>query len=132
MNEKIFELARELGEAIKQSEAFLGMKKAEEEANNSDALVKLSGEFENVRYCMQEESMKDEPDHQLMSDLTKRMSEIKQSMLENASMKQLQTSREAFSALMNEVNRQLQGVLNPESLEEHSCSGSCHSCSGCH
>lgn len=134
MNEHIFELAIQLGEAIKESETFTKLNEIEERANSSEQLVRLSSEFDNLRYQMQELTMADNPDNEQISAITRRMSEIKRNMLDNADMKSLQKAREDFSNLMNEVNRQLQGVLNPESLNDGcaGCGGGCSSCSGCH
>jgi cell fate (sporulation/competence/biofilm development) regulator YlbF (YheA/YmcA/DUF963 family) len=131
MNENIFAKARELGELIKESDAFTGMRRAEELANANAELVAFSGEYEQLRNQMQEMTVMDEPDYDEIGAVSKQMDELQAKMMRNDDMKELQTSRNEFTQLMNLVNRELQGVLSPETLDE-GCSGSCSSCAGCH
>lgn len=131
MNETIYEKARELGELIKESDVFKGMREAEEKANNNAELVAFSGEYEQLRMQIQELTIMDEPDYDEIGEVSKRMDAVQAQMMQNEHMKDLQVARNEFTQLMNLVNRELQGVLSPETLDE-GCSGSCSSCAGCH
>lgn len=133
MNEDIFAKARELGELIKRSDAFTAMRLAEEKANNNKELTALSGEYEQARYEMQEKTMEENPNYEQIGAISKRMDALQAKMMEQGDMVVLHSAREQFTALMSQVNRELQGVLMPESLNEcGGCSGSCGSCHGCH
>lgn len=131
MNETIYEKARELGELIKESDVFKGMREAEEKANNNAELVAFSGEYEQLRMQIQELTIMDEPDYDEIGEVSKQMDAVQAQMMQNEYMKDLQVARNEFTQLMNLVNRELQGVLSPETLDE-GCSGSCSSCAGCH
>lgn len=132
MNDNIYAKARELGELIKNSDVFTAMRLAEEKANNNEDLIALSGEYEQARYEMQEKTVEENPDYEEIGALSKRMDALQAKMLEHTDMTVLQTARQEFTALMNQVNRELQGVLSPETLNEGGCSGSCSGCRGCH
>lgn len=131
MNENIFEKARELGTLIKDCEIFTRMRAAEEKASNNLDLVSLSGEYEVLRNKMQEMTVEDNPDYEQIGAVSREMEDVQAKMLNLGDMKELQEARAAFTELMNFVNRELQGVLAPESLGG-GCSGSCSCCSGCH
>ena len=128
MKETVFIKARELGEEIKNSQVFKDMTLAEQKANTNPELVSLSGEYEQLRHRLQEISLEDEPDKDKISEIDREMQSIKEKMLSHADMKNLSQKREAFSALMDEVNRELQSALMPNM---QCCPGSCSSCSGC-
>lgn len=132
MNEEIFAKARELGELIKASDVFTAMRLAEEKANANEELIALSGEYEQARYEMQEKTVEDDPNYEEIGAISKRLDALQAKMLEQQDMTVLKTTREEFTGLMNQVNRELQGVLSPETLNEGGCSGSCSSCHGCH
>ncbi|NLJ64830.1 MAG: YlbF family regulator [Christensenellaceae bacterium] len=128
MKETVFIKARELGEEIKNSQVFKDMTLAEQKANTNPELISLSGEYEQLRHRLQELSLEDEPDKEKISEIDREMQSIKEKMLSHADMKNLSQKREAFSALMDEVNRELQLALMPNM---QGCPGSCSSCSGC-
>ncbi|HHU02878.1 MAG: YlbF family regulator [Christensenellales bacterium] len=128
MKETLFIKARELGEEIKNSEEFKGMNLAEQKANTNAELIAFSGEYEQLRHRLQELSLEDEPDKDKISEIDREMQSIKEKMLAHADMKDLSQKREAFSLLMDKVNRVLQSALLPDMA---GCSGSCEGCAGC-
>ncbi len=131
MNESIFAKARELGELIKESKAFTGMRAAEDTANANADLMALSGEYEQLRMQIQELTVMDDPDYDKIGEVSRQMDAVQAKMMQNEDMKDLQAARGEFTQMMNLVNRELQAVLSPETLND-SCSGSCSSCAGCH
>lgn len=130
MNEVIFETARELGQLIKESKAYTEMRAAESAANANPHLLALSAQYEQIRNELQEKTMEEEPEYEAIGELSRQMDSLQDRMMRDNEMKTLQKKREAFTTLMNMVNRELQGIIAPETLLNE-CSGSCSSCSGC-
>ena len=130
-NEMIYEKARELGQLLKDSRAYADMRSAEDKANVNPELVGYSGEYEQMRFRMQEMALEEVPDQDVINGLREQMEDLQDKMMQQADMKALQDARNEFTAVMNEVNRELQGVLSPESLESSCGGGGCSSCSGC-
>ncbi|MDD2429378.1 MAG: YlbF family regulator [Eubacteriales bacterium] len=130
-NDIIYEKARELGQLLKDSKTFSDMRTAEDKANDNPVLVGYSGEYEQLRFRVQQMTLEDAPDYESIGGLNKQMEELQDKMMQQGDMKALQNARSEFTALMNEVNKELQGVLSPESLESGCAGGSCSSCSGC-
>jgi cell fate (sporulation/competence/biofilm development) regulator YlbF (YheA/YmcA/DUF963 family) len=130
-NQDIFEKARELGALLRDSDQFVAMRKAEESANGNDTLLSLSQEYESLRSQMQALTIEDEPDYDKIGEVSKAMDEVQAKLNGEPAMKALRVTSEQFSMLMNLVNRELQGVLAPETLQQSACGGSCASCAGC-
>lgn len=130
-NQEIFAKARELGALLRDSDQFVAMRQAEESANDNEKLLTLSQEFESLRSQMQALTIEDEPDYDKIGEVSKAMDAVQAKLNEEPAMKALRVTREQFGQLMTLVNRELQGVLAPETLQQSSCSGSCSSCAGC-
>lgn len=130
-NQTIYEKARELGELLKSSDEFVAMRAAEETANTDAKLLQMSGEFEQLRAQMQSLTIEDNPDYDKIGEVSRAMDDMQAKLNAEPAMKALRTTREQFNGLMSMVNRELQGVLAPESLVS-TCGGSCATCGGCH
>ena len=116
---------------IKESKAYTEMRAAESAANANPHLLALSAQYEQIRNELQEKTMEEEPEYEAIGELSRQMDSLQDRMMRDNEMKTLQKKREAFTNLMNMVNRELQGIIAPETLLNE-CSGSCSSCSsGC-
>ena len=111
-------MARQLGAAIQQDEAYLNFEKARL-ANEADKeLNDLMGKIRLIQMSYQVEAAKDEPDEDKMNEYEK--------------------ARQAVDDMMNYITGILGLCVNGEDPEtcdprahQHDCGGECSSCSGC-
>lgn len=128
---KVQECARALGEAIIASEEYKNMQIAEKEAMSDPAATEAMTRFMELRSAMNEAMTQPEPDAQLIASYGKEMDEIQSALNSMPSIDAMTTSRQQFSAMMNQVNKILEFIIAGE-VEQGGCSGNCSGCHGCH
>ncbi len=134
--EQILEMAKELGHAIQQDERFMKMQMAQARADEDEELQGLIGEFNLKRMAINAESAKgEEQDEAKLRELNVEIREVYAKVMANESMAAYNEAKGEMDKLTNAVgailNMAAQG-LNPDDYDEHSCSGNCSSCGGCH
>lgn len=133
IQDDIFQKARELGDLIAQSEAFLVMQEKEAQAANDKVLEDFFNLYSEKRKELEELTMNAEPDYERIGELSHEVERIQLDLNKLPKMQELQKARESFSQMMDRVNRILQyALVGEEAPEESACSGSCSSCHGCH
>ena len=128
---KVQECARALGEAIVASEEYKNMQLAEAEAMNDPAATEAMARFIELRSQMNEEMNKPEPNPELLAQYGNEMDDIQRTLNSMPAIDAMTASRQAFSGLMNQVNKILEFIIAGE-VEQGGCSGNCSGCSGCH
>lgn len=133
MNQAIQKAARTLGQQIMQSETYINMQRQEEAALADEALQSQYREYSLARQQLQELSLQDEPDPGEMEALRMEIERLAHELQQTDTMTALTNARNAFGALMAQVNDELQLVLNPvgEDDEDGCPSGGCEGCHGC-
>lgn len=134
--EQILEMAKELGRAIQQDERFVKVRMAQARADEDEALQALIGEFNLKRMAINAESAKgEEQDEEKLRALNVEIREVYAKVMANESMAAYNEAKTEMDKLTNAVgailNMAAQG-LDPDDYDEHSCSGNCSSCGGCH
>lgn len=134
--EQILEMAKEMGHAIQQDERFVKMQMAQARADEDEALQALIGEFNLKRMAINAESAKgEEQDEEKLRALNVEIREVYAKVMANESMAAYNEAKTEMDKLTNAIgailNMAAQG-LNPDDYDEHSCSGNCSSCGGCH
>lgn len=134
--EQILEMAKELGRAIQQDERFVKVQMAQARADEDEALQALIGEFNLKRMAINAESAKgEEQDEEKLRALNVEIREVYAKVMANESMAAYNEAKTEMDKLTNAVgailNMAAQG-LDPDDYDEHSCSGNCSSCGGCH
>ena len=135
--EQLLELAKDLGHEIQRDPRFIRVQMAQTKADEDKALQDLIGEFNLKRMAINAESAKEEAeqDKDKLNQLNAEIRETYAKVMANESMAQYQEAKGEFDALINSIgaiiNMAAQG-MNPDEYEEHSCSGNCGSCGGCH
>lgn len=134
--EQILEMAKELGRAIQQDERFVKVQMAQACADEDEALQALIGEFNLKRMAINAESAKgEEQDEEKLRALNVEIREVYAKVMANESMAAYNEAKTEMDKLTNAVgailNMAAQG-LDPDDYDEHSCSGNCSSCGGCH
>lgn len=134
--EKLLELAKELGHAIQADDRFVRVQMAQAAADEDEALQALIGEFNLKRMAINAEAAKgEEQDEAKMRTLNEELRAVYARVMANESMAAYNEAKTELDKVTNAIgailNMAAQG-LNPDDYDEHSCSGNCSSCGGCH
>ena len=136
----VIELTRQLGAAIQQDERYLAFAKAKEANEKDEALNALMGEIQMIQMNYQMEASKEEPDSAKMQEFEAEFNAKYEAFMANENMQKYDEARAQVDSMMNYIMQILGLCVNgadpmtcePEQQHEHSCDGSCSSCSGCH
>ena len=129
MPRAIYDKAAELGRLMAESEVFLTLKKAEEDGQNDPALSACISTYLEKRERMEEETMKDEKDFDLIAALAREIDEESQLMKTIPAYQKIQEAKAEYNNLMSGINDILSAMLYPD--VSCSCSGNCAACGGC-
>lgn len=122
-NNNIMEMARSLGQLIKESDEMKRMDKAEEAFNADGALSAMIEEYNAHQTAL------DSTDDQAFTEaIKKRMEEIYAAVSANPVYAEYYSAQQGVHNLMGRVNEEINFVVTGE----HSCGGGCEHCSGCH
>ena len=136
----VIELTRQLGAAIQQDERYLAFAKAKEANEKDEALGALMGEIQMIQMNYQMEASKEEPDSAKMQEFEAAFNAKYEEFMANENMQKYDEARAQVDSMMNYIMQILGLCVNGadpatcerEQQHEHSCDGSCSSCSGCH
>ena len=128
----VFEKTRELGEALKQSEAYARMQAAEQKAMQNMEAAEMMAQYLEKRGQIQEMMEVENPDPAVMQRLSNEMDEIQERLQMIDDIVELTQARGEFNALIGQINQVLQFIVTGEMQQPSGCSGSCATCAGCH
>lgn len=128
-------LARELGKAIQQEDAYINLHKVQAEADADAVLQDLIGQFNLKRLSINEEASKKDRDQDKLTKLNTEMREVYSQIMSNEHMIAYNDAKGNFDRIMNRVNAiisQSAEGADPETADyDESCTGSCSTCGGC-
>ena len=130
MNENTKNAIVALADAIEQDEVVLNYKAAKDNFDNDDTLSTKINEYTVQRMIFEKAANEEEKDEELLKQIDARMKELYEEVMANPVMVALADAEAALNELLNVLNSEIQSRIVPES--EHSCSGDCSGCSGCH
>ena len=131
----IIELARELGKAIQQEQAFINMRVACQQSDEDEELQNMIGEFNLKRMAINNEVQKEDRSEETLKKYNDELRAIYAEIMQNPHMA-------AYNEAKNELDALVQRVTNiitmsadgedPDSCDCDSCgcTGSCASCGG--
>ena len=136
----VIELARQLGAEIQKDERYLAFAAAKEANEKDEALNALMGEIQMIQMNYQMEASKETPDSAKMQEFEAEFNAKYEAFMANENMQKYDEARAQVDSMMNYIMQILGLCVNgadpatcePEQQHEHSCDGSCSSCSGCH
>ena len=128
---QVTDCARALGEAIIASEEYRNMQITEKNAMSDPAVAEAMGRYLELKQALDGVMRQEEPDPEAIARLGREMDEVQQALNAMPAVDAMTASRQAFSALMNQVNAILE-FLSTGEVEQGGCSGNCASCGGCH
>ena len=100
----IFELAAQLGRALKEDERLVKLNEAKKAYESDKELQKLMVEYEVQQKALQHEITKEERDTMFIDVIQKRIDELYKSIMSHPVFTQLNEAQAEVNVLMNEVN----------------------------
>ena len=129
MNE-ILEKARELGEAIIESEEFKALKKAELEQEQDEEAMALLKEYSELRTSLAQEIQKGDVSEDEMSAIREKLEEAYEKVTTNDHITAYINAQRDFQTVLDQMNQIITFHITGEN--PGGCSGNCSSCGGCH
>ena len=129
---KVTDCARALGEAIVASEEYKNMQITESAAMSDPAVADAMARYMEVKNTLGEVMCQPDADAETVTRLGQEMDEVQRQLNEMPAVEAMTDARQAFSELMNQVNRVLEFIVTGELQQGGGCSGNCSGCSGCH
>ena len=126
----IFELAAELGKALKADEKLVKLEEAKKAYEENKTLQRNFVEFEVQQKALQQEIAKEERDTVFIDVIQKRIDELYKMITEDAAFTALNEAQAEVNELMNAVNTTI--TYNITGEMPSSCTHDCSTCGGCH
>ena len=126
----IFELAAELGKAIKADERYVRFEAAKKAYEECAELQKNLIEYEVQQTALHNEYAKEEKDMVFIEAIQKRIDELYKSVTESPEFIALNETQNEINELMNSVNSTI--TYNITGEMPSSCTHDCSTCGGCH
>ena len=123
----IFELAAELGKALKEDEKLVRLENAKKAYEEDKALQKYLIEYEVQQKALQGEITKEERDTMFIDVIQKRIDELYKLIMEHPVFAELNEAQAEVNELMNAVNNTITFNITGE---KPSCTHNCSTCGG--
>ena len=127
---EIFEIAAELGKALKADERLQKLEEAKKAYEENKTLQRNIVEFDVQQKALQQEMVKPEKDTIFIEVIQKRIDELYKMITEDESFVALNEAQAVVNELMNSVNSTI--TYNITGELPSSCTHDCSSCGGCH
>ena len=126
----IFELAAELGKALKDDKRLVALEEARKAYESDETVGKLMMEYEVQQKAIQNEVAKSERDETLLGMIQDRIDTIYDQIVATESYKNLEKAQSEVNDLMEMVNSTI--TFNITGEQPSSCTHDCSTCGGCH
>ncbi len=123
----IFELAAELGKALKNDEKLIRLESAKKAYESDDELKKKMVEYEVQQKAMQVEITREERDTLFIDTIQKRIDTLYREIMEHPVFVELNEAQSDVNELMNAVNNTITYHITGE---KPSCTHNCSTCGG--
>ena len=127
---EIFELAAELGKALKADERLVKLEEAKKAYEENKTLQRNIVEFDVQQKALQQEMVKPEKDTMFIDVIQKRIDELYKMITEDEAFVALNDAQAVVNELMNSVNTTI--TYNITGEMPSSCTHDCSTCGGCH
>jgi len=123
----IFELAAELGKALKKDEKLVRLENAKKKYENEPDLQKMLVEYEVQQKALQVEITREERDTMFIDVIQKRINELYDAVMSHPVFIELNDAQAEVNELMNAVNNTITFEITGELP---SCTHDCSTCGG--
>ena len=120
----VYEKVEELAKLLAQSSEYTELQAAEDAGEKDPELSACVAAFIEKRQQLENETMKDEKDFDLIGALTREIDEENDKMKTLPAYKRILDARSDFNAMMAAVNEVLQAVMFPDA-DTAACGGDC-------
>lgn len=127
---EIFEKARELGEAIIESEEYKALKKAELEQEQDEEAMALLKEYSELRTSLAMEIQKGDVSEDEMASIREKLEDAYEKVTTNDHITAYINAQRDFQTVLDQMNQIITFHITGEN--PGACSGNCSSCGGCH
>lgn len=128
---EIFDLAKKLGEALKNDDRLVALEKAKKAYEEDKELSRHLVEYDVQQRAMQNEAEKPDRDLHLIEMIQHRIDELYSLIKENPAFEELNRTQSAVNELMNRVNQTIMSEITGEEPDA-GCTHNCSTCGGCH
>ncbi len=128
MNE-ILTKARELGQAIVDSDEYKTLKALEEKQENDEEAMAALKEYNDVRKRLAEEINSTEVNDERMAQIREELEKSYEKVMSNPTISEYYEAQRNFEAIVNQMNSILTYFMTGEI--SGGCSGNCSGCSSC-
>ena len=125
----IFELAAELGKALKEDEKLVRLEAAKTAYESDGDLKKKMVEYEVQQKALSVELTREERDTLFIDTIQKRIDTLYREIMEHPVFMELNEAQAEVNELMNAVNNTITFHITGETP---SCTHDCSTCGGCH
>ena len=126
---EIFELAAELGKALKEDERLIKLDEAKKAYEADGELKKFMIEYEVQQKALQTEITREERDTMLIDAIQARIDELYKLITEDEAFVALNDAQAVVNELMNSVNAEIKFCITGE--RPTACTHDCSTCGGC-
>lgn len=126
----ILQTAKELGQAIADSELMAAVKKAEDIQNNDEKAQALIGEYNLKRMQLAQRVHKEDLTKEEMEEIRTELSAEFDKLMQYDVISNFITAKKELDALVEQVNNIITFYVTGQT--PGGCSSDCSSCSGCH
>ena len=127
---EIFDKARELGEAIVESNEYKILKLAEAKQEKDEEAMKLLEEYRDIRRQLGEEINKGDVSEERMKEIREAVEEAYEKVTTNDTIVEFLNAQSAFQAIIDQMNTIISYHITGKI--PGGCGGSCDGCAGCH
>ena len=125
---EIFELAAELGKALKNDDRMIRLEKAKNAYESDPELQKMMVEYEVQQRALQGEVTREEKDTLFIDTIQKRIDTLYHSIMEHPVFVELNEAQAEVNELMNAVNNTISYEITGET--PNACTHNCSTCGG--
>lgn len=127
---EIFELAAELGKALKEDERMKRLDAAKNAYESDPDLQRMMVEYEVQQKALQGEITREERDTLFIETIQKRIDTLYNDIMNHPVFSELNEAQAEVNELMNAVNNTI--TFNITGEMPSSCTHDCSTCGGCH
>ncbi len=132
MKKEISEMAKKLGNCIKESDEFKNFKFIKEQMDSDENLVSLRKLFDDKKEQLNSEISKDDYDKDKVKKISDDLRSIYEKINNVSCVLEHEEAKEKLNTLINEVNSIMyETIYGSSNIFGDKCDGSCDSCTGC-
>ena len=117
--------------AFRESDAVRRHNAAKEAYLSDGRLLTLVGEYNMQAQILRDEGAKEERDEQLIAEITMKLKETYDEIMRDEKMAAFTKAQDEIAEILRDINKGIQSIVQPETVEGGACTGQCSTCGGC-